>query len=105
MKLILIMQLKIIKIIQETRDIKSLIFNKENLNFKPGQYLSYKLNVKDPKGSTRQFSIASSPTESFLMLSTKISQTPFKQELNKLKINDAVEASGPYGKFILDETK
>lgn len=99
------MLLKIIKIVQETRDIKSIIFNKDNLNFKPGQYLTYKLNVKDSKGSTRQFTIASSPTENFLMLSTKISQSPFKQELNKLKVNDAIETFGPYGKFILDENK
>ncbi len=99
------MKLKINKVIQETFDVKTLIFNKENINFKPGQYLTYKLNVKDERSGIRIFSLASSPTENFLMLSTKISQSGFKQALNKLKVNDEIEANGPYGQFVLDETK
>lgn len=99
------MKLKITKVIQETFDVKTLMFNKENINFKPGQYLTYKLNVKDDRAGIRIFSIAASPTENFLMLSTKISQSGFKQALNKLKVNDEIEASGPYGQFILDESK
>ena len=99
------MKLKIIRVIKEISDIKSLMFTKVNISFKPGQYLTYKIDVKDPKGNLRPFSIASSPTEDFLMLSTKISQTPFKQTLNKLKISNEIEASGPYGEFVLDETK
>ena len=99
------MLLKINKIINETEDIKTFIFEKQKINFKSGQFLNYKLDVKDPRSSTRSFSIASSPTENFLMLSTKISQSPFKQMLNLMNVNDEIEAAGPYGIFILDEIK
>lgn len=82
----------------------SLIFKKPTgFNFYPGQYLDYHLPVKDPSGSSRAFTISSSPTEDFLMLSTKFGLSPFKKALAQLKIGDTITTSHPAGTFILDE--
>ncbi|MEK6933194.1 MAG: FAD-binding oxidoreductase, partial [Nanoarchaeota archaeon] len=97
------MFLKINKIIEENSDIKTFVFKKGNIKFKPGQFLRYTFNIQDPRGNYRSFSVASSPTENFLMISTKISESPFKQMLDMLKISDEIEATGPYGNFVLDE--
>ena len=91
---------------QETRDVKSikLSFNGNKFDYKPGQYMMMELDVADPKnGSIRSLSIASSPTENFLLFSTKISDTLFKQKFNSLKAGDKVRMKGPMGIFTLKE--
>jgi len=99
------MNLKIIHKKSETKDVFSLIFEKpEGFSFYPGQYLDYELAVKDPYGNTRAFTISASPTESFLMLSTKYGVTPFKKALVKLKPSDKIKTSHPAGTFTLDES-
>lgn len=69
-----------------------------------GQYAYFNLDdvVGDNKGPTRQFTISSSPTENFIMLSTKIrSESPYKQRLSTLEVGDKVKASKPEGEFVL----
>lgn len=81
-----------------------LIFGKpEAFNFYPGQYLDIKLAVDDPNGDTRAFTISSSPTESFLMVTIKKGISPFKKYLETLRIGDTLESSHPAGTFTLDE--
>ncbi len=99
------MKLKVINAFKENFDTKTIVFEKNNFKFKPGQYLALKLEVKDPKGNMRTFSISSSPTENFLSITTKITNSPFKQLLDNLKVGDKIEINGPYGSFILDENK
>ncbi len=80
------------------------IFEKpENFHFYAGQYLDYELPVKDPLGNTRSFTISASPTEDFLMLSTRHGKTVFKKALEKIKPGDQIKASHPAGTFTLDE--
>ncbi|HEU5120154.1 MAG TPA: FAD-dependent oxidoreductase, partial [Candidatus Nitrosocosmicus sp.] len=70
-----------------------------------GQYAYFHLDdvIGDDKGQTRHFTISSSPTENFIMLSTKIRNSPYKQRLSGLQIGDTVNISGPEGEFILPE--
>lgn len=83
----------------------SLIFEKPtSFNFYPGQYLDLKLPVNDPNGDTRAFTISSSPTEEFLMVTPKKGISPFKKFLENLKAGDSVESSHPAGTFTLDES-
>ena len=97
-------KLKIKKAISETSDVKTIILEKpKGFDFKPGQYVVMKLDVQDEKGNTRDFSIASSPTEDFLMISTKLTGSKFKKKFDSLKIGDSVEVMGPAGTFVLDE--
>jgi len=97
-------EFKIIKTKQETPDVKSikLSFNGNEFDYKPGQYMIMELDIDDPE-NTRPLSIASSPTENFLLFSTKISQSLFKQKFNSLKINDKIKLKGPMGVFVLKE--
>lgn len=88
---------------QETHDVKSIKLEKK-IGYKPGQYVMLELDVSGAENNnTRPLSIASSPTEDFILLSTKISQSLFKQKFNNLKIGDKVKIKGPIGIFILQE--
>lgn len=100
------MFLKITHIKQESPNAISLVFTKtQDFFYYPGQYLDIKLPVNDPLGNTRAFTISSSPTEDFLMITFKKGITPFKKHLENLKIGDEIESSHPAGTFILDETE
>ena len=80
------------------------IFKKpDNFHFYAGQYLNYELPLKDPLGNTRSFTISASPTEGYLMLSTRHGKTVFKKALEKIKPGDQIKASHPAGTFTLDE--
>ena len=94
----------------ENRNCFSLILEKPvGFNFYPGQYLDIKLPVANPNGDTksgdtRAFTISSSPTEDFLMVTPKKGISPFKKFMENLKAGDTVESSHPAGTFTLDES-
>ena len=95
-------ELEVTKVKYETHDVFSTYFSK-GFDYKPGQYLMLEIDVEDPEGNTRPLSIASSPTEDFILLSTKIRGTPFKQKLAALNAGGKVKVMGPMGNFILKE--
>ncbi len=98
------MILKVIKK-SETKNISSLILEKpKGFHFYAGQYLDIELPVNDPNDDTRAFTISSSPTEDFLMITTKKGISKFKKYLESLKEEDIIESSHPAGTFILDES-
>ena len=55
----------------ETNDVFSTYFS-NSFDYMPGQYLRLELDVDDPEGNTRPLSIASSPTEDFILISTNL---------------------------------
>ena len=75
--------------------------NKQNqdLNYKAGQYAIVDLGTKeDPEGPLRSFTIASSPTqEGFILISTRIRNTPFKKKLASLDVGTSVNMTAPPG--------
>jgi ferredoxin-NADP reductase len=75
------------------------------LNYKAGQYCVVNLGTKeDPEGPVRSFTMASSPTEEdFILITTRIRDTPFKKKLAALDIGSAVDISAPLGKFVLHD--
>lgn len=84
----------------------SLILEKpKNFSFYPGQYLDIELLANDPLGNVRAFTISSSPTEDFLMITTKKGISKFKKALEKLRAGDKISTSHPAGTFTLDETE
>ena len=96
-------ELPVIETKQETPDVKSIKLGlQQKIDYKPGQYFIMELGIDDPE-NTRPLSIASSPTEDFLLFSTKISQTMFKQRFDSLKAGDKVKLKGPMGIFTLKE--
>ncbi len=95
-------ELPLIKTIKEAADVHTFRFAYNNFKYEPGQYIILNLDVNDPKGNTRQFTMSSSPTEEpFISISTKISDSPFKRKLISLKEGDKVKISGPFGRFTL----
>lgn len=92
----------------ETSDCFSLILKKpNNFFFYPGQYLDIELPIRDEdrRGATRAFTIASSPTEDFLMITSTKGISDFKRYFQNLRPKDKIESSHPAGTFILDETE
>ena len=55
------------------------------------------------KGPIRHFTLASSPTEEFILISTRIRDSPYKKKLDSLQIGTTVKVRGPQGKFTLHE--
>jgi ferredoxin-NADP reductase len=99
------LHLRFVRRQHEAENAMSFLFQPESsLQFRAGQYLRYKLPHCNPdnRGVTRSFSIASSPEEPLIRLTTRFS-TPassFKQALGGLQLGGVVEADGPFGNFV-----
>jgi glycine betaine catabolism B len=75
------------------------------LDYTAGQYAFFDIGGvhNDPKGPIRHFTISSSPTEDFVMITTRIRDTPYKKRLSSLEEGTIVKVRGPQGKFVLHE--
>ncbi len=96
------LEVQVIETKQETPTIKSIKLEKNNFEYKPGQYAMMDLETGDDE-SIHPLSISSSPTENFLMFSTKISGSSFKKKFDGLKPGGKVKIKGPMGIFTLNE--
>jgi len=87
----------------EGTDIVTFRLSRNNLDYAAGQYAFFRLDgvSGDAKGPVRHFSIASSPTERDLIISTRIRDTPYKQKLASLENGAKIPAWGPQGEFVL----
>src|ERR671910_896552 len=74
-------------------------------NYAAGQYAFFDIGgvYNDPEGPVRHFSLASSPTEEEIIISTRIRDTPYKKRLSSLEIGSTVKVSKPLGKFVLHD--
>jgi ferredoxin-NADP reductase len=104
-------QVKLSAIKNETHDTRSFIFEKPaEFNFVAGQHLRWRHdhNSSDNRGITRPFSISASPTENFLMFTTKFAPengSSFKKALRELSPGVEFQVDGPKGEFILPEDR
>ncbi len=75
------------------------------LGYTAGQFAFFDIGgvYDDPKGPIRHFTISSSPTENFIMLSTRIRDSPYKKRLSTLEKGTRVKVRGPEGQFVLHE--
>jgi ferredoxin-NADP reductase len=72
--------------------------------FKAGQYIDLTLSGTQPglpNGLTHTFSIASSPCDKELVVTTRMRDTVFKQAISILPIGSQVRIEGPMGSFSL----
>lgn len=91
----------------ETPTVFSLFFDKPaGFDFKAGQFLRWEFPVDpcDERCNKRSFSIASSPTENYLMLTTRYGESALKKALPSLQPGTNVKVIGPMGRFTVDET-
>lgn len=103
-------QLPFIRKEQQTSDVYSFFFDRSayDFDFLPGQYIRMVLPHKDSddRGSSRFFTIASSPLEKeHIMITTRIIKSTFKKTLADLSPGQLVNFWGPIGKFVLHPEK
>lgn len=89
---------------QLTNDVYSFYFDRSAFafDFLPGQYVQMRLTHPSPdvRGTTRYFTISSSPKEKHLMVTTKMVQSTFKETLHGLEAGQEVKFFGPMGWFL-----
>ncbi len=99
------MKLKVTSLRHETKNTLSILFEKpKGFAFYPGQYLDIELPIKDPLETTRIFSLSSSPSEDFLMITYNLGITPYKQQLRRLQPGDIIKSSHPAGTVVIDDS-
>ena len=101
-----IMSFKFAKLDEEGQQQQQGQNGKRQLEYSAGQFAFFDIGgvYNDPEGPIRHFTITSSPTEDFIMISTRIRDTPYKKRLSSLEENTTiVKVRGPEGKFTLHE--
>lgn len=101
-------QVRLISKRQETTDSTTFSFSRpDGFNYLAGQFMWLVIphDQPDDRGTRRHFTIASSPTEPDLMVTTKFANpgSTFKQALRSLKDGTKIEIRGPHGEFTLPE--
>ena len=90
------------------KDTFSFYFSRpEEFAFLAGQYNRWTLPIMaaDGKGSSRFFTISSSPfAGNFLTLTAKVGTSDFKKALLQIREGDTISIFGPMGQLVLDET-
>lgn len=72
--------------------------------FKAGQFIDITLinpTETDAEGDTREFSVASAPSEPTIMVATRLRDTAFKRVLRRLPPGTQVKIEGPFGDLVL----
>jgi len=87
------------------KDDQGLQYNTISMDYIPGQFAFFDIGgvYNDPKGPIRHFTISSSPTENFIMFTTRIRDSPYKQRLSTLEEGAKVKVRGPEGQFVLHQ--
>lgn len=94
------------KVIEEAPAVKSFYFDyvRNGFQYKASQVVHLHLDVESNPDMYHTFSIASSPTEDFLLFTmTMRPESFYKQRFNQLKPGDRLVVLGPVGKFTLPE--
>lgn len=71
--------------------------------FLPGQYIDITLTITRHRQETYSFTISSTPSEEFLVITTRESSTDFKQSLLGLTKGQEVTIRGPLGLFTVND--
>ena len=109
-------ELELLEVIRvEGTDMVSFKFSKQNnqadedktplSEYTAGQFAFFDIGGvnNDPKGPIRHFTISSSPTENFIMFTTRIRDSLYKKRLSTLEKGAKVKVRGPEGQFVLHE--
>lgn len=103
------MKVKLVRKQDEAKGTKSFFWEPDGtVSYLPGQYFYYTIPVlkyPDQRGTTRHFTLSSSPTEgSILRITTRVrEESGYKKTLDELPIGTEIDGEGPNGTFILDD--
>lgn len=95
-------KLKLIRSYDEIDNIRTFVFETGGATWLPGQYQTYELSQVegDEKAKKRFFTIAAAPSEGEIHISTRVTESGFKQALNALQAGDEIEAHDIEGDFL-----
>lgn len=79
--------------------------SKQPIGWEAGQYMTLTLPDVSPSNNERTFTISSAPYEKHLQITTRITDSVFKQRLNSLKPGEQIEADQFGGDFVWQERK
>ena len=98
-------QLKLISSRDEAGNIRTFVFEADGVEWTAGQHDSFVLPQAgaDKADNKRWFTISSAPSEGKVNISTRISNSAFKQALNRLQPGETIDALGIAGKFTWEE--
>ena len=105
------MKVELLEKYHETEDVISFIFKPlEDLKWKAGQFIYYKIPHSDPdsRGAMRHFTIASAPHENNIRLTTRFFKedgSSFKKALKKLETGSQIDAFSNEGSFTVDNSR
>lgn len=97
--------LKLLRSYDEISNIRTFVFETGGVSWIPGQYQTYELpqiDSDDRDDKKRFFTIASAPNENEIHISTRVSDSLFKQALNSLQPGETIEAHDIEGDFTWD---
>jgi len=100
-------QLHFVDARQESEDVHSFYFEPSaGFTFTAGQYVVCTLphGAADDRGIERAFTLASAPSDRLVQIATRLSpeSSTFKSALMSLAPGAVLQASGPYGNFVLE---
>lgn len=97
--------LKLLSTHDEVSNIRTFVFETGGASWIPGQYQTYVLPQAGTKKADNQhfFTIASAPSEGEIHISTRVTDSKFKQALNALQPGDAIEAHDIEGDFTWED--
>lgn len=97
-----ITNIKLIDSYDEIENIRTFVFEPSDIAWQPGQYASF--DLPDATGEENNwrhwFTIASAPSENEIHITTRISDSIYKQSLSQLPIGVEVTISAPDGDFL-----
>jgi len=98
-------QFKLLSSHDEVGNIRTFIFETGGATWVAGQYQTYVLKQAGDTEDDNQrfFTIAAAPSEGEFHISTRVSDSKFKQALNALQPGDTIEAHGIEGDFTWEE--
>lgn len=98
-------KLKLLASRDEAGNIRSFDFDAAGLEWVAGQHDAFVLEQAGPDkaANKRWFTIASAPSEAHVRIATRISDSAFKQELNRLRAGDTIDALEVSGRFTWDD--
>lgn len=95
---------KLIRSYDEVGNIRTFVFETNGESWQAGQYQTWELDMVegDDKAKRRFFTIAAAPSEGEFHISTRVSDSAFKQALNAMQPGETIEARNIEGDFTLD---
>lgn len=98
-------KLKLVKSYDEVSNIRTFVFETGGASWQPGQYQTYELaSIEgDDDAKRRYFTIAAAPSEEEIHISTRVSDSAYKQALNAMQPGDEIEAHDIEGDFTWDD--